>query len=159
MTDLKITTKGFIEAQKKYSKNITPFISKAVFQTTNLVETLAKKNFDSKFNRITGQGIQSIQTHSLGPAKARVFTSKKYLPILERGHKGIQPKRKKWLFIPLSIKAKRQGYQSGMVFGEDFVLTKKVKPMEGRPFFAPAVATGRKSAQAFLSQQIKKAFN
>jgi hypothetical protein len=45
-----------------------------------------------------------------------------------------------------------------MVFGEDFVLTKKVKPMKGRPFFAPAIATGRKSAQAFLSKQIKQAF-
>ena len=46
---------------------------------------------------------------------------------LEKGTASHGPKRAKRLFIPLNSKAHFGGYQSGMRFGRDFVLAKRVR--------------------------------
>lgn len=134
---------------------------RVVFLVANHVETDAKKTFKAKTNRGSGQGIQSIQVAKIGESSAKVFAGKKYMKIIETGRKKITAKGRKRLYIPLSTKARRKRagafIPKSWKWGTDYVLSKTSKAVKPRPFFVPAIQSGRKYAVKLMKEEVKKA--
>lgn len=72
------------------------------------------------------------------------------------GEKVIRPKRKKFLYIPLTWSARR--WEPGLVFGEDYVLAKSAK-IKKRPWLRPAInKVLKEGAQVRIGSNVYKAY-
>jgi len=134
--------------------------------------TLAAKSPKTKLLINQGSMLKSVQTifPKFGVALIGIPTGTKAptgnIPmwkigsVHENGDNGsplvIRPKKAKRLFIPISKAA--QNRQSGLKYGEDFILAKKVT-IPIRPWIQPAYADSQNDVDTILEKSIKNAIN
>ncbi len=75
--------------------------------------------------------------------------------VLESGHPTITPKKGQVLFIPFSNKAKSKKLgakvSKDLVYGEDYVFAKSVRPVSGRPFIVDAINYALRAFDSWLA--------
>lgn len=139
---ISVSTDGTI-IYNKLTEDRSGKINRALFDLASFLESQAKRNLNSNKSRQTGKLGQSIMIEKKGQGY-QVRVAQNYGKYVEYGRKAVKPKEKKLLFIPLSLKAKKQGWNSGMELGKDYVLAKKAKASKPKPFFMPAVKLTKK---------------
>lgn len=147
---INISLQGDVTLKKRLTKDRKKKWSKGLFMVVTFFESEAKRNIVKNKSRITGRLQQSIQNRKLAPLKFNVNTPLKYATYVEYGRKAVKPKKKKFLFIPQTLKATKQGWSSSLVLGKDYLLAKKVKAAEAKPFFEPAKKLTKKKAKSIL---------
>lgn len=80
--------------------------------------------------------------------------------ILNYGHGEILPKKALALYIPLTEKGVNRGggYKKGLEFGVDFVLAKRVRPVEGTKFIDEQQEKSTKDLVDLIQQKIASVF-
>lgn len=81
--------------------------------------------------------------------------------LIEKGHRGIRPKFKKQLYMPLSRsgQAKAHGViDKSLKYGKDFILLDRVKPRKGRKFINSIVKKGNKELFKLIVDSIRKVY-
>ena len=75
----------------------------------------------------TGNLRQSWELIRTNRAEWSVVNPSKVMRFIEYGTQAHGPKKKKLLYIPLTRNAAIGGWRAGMIFGQDYVLTKRVR--------------------------------
>ena len=148
---ISVSTKGFVELEKKLNTPITYKLSKLVFRVGNKMETTAKQNIRqsvysspaSAFYARSGKAKQSIVLERKDELTARVFMGVNYGRYLEEGT-GIyhEPNAHKAWFGKIPVEEEYKDFDDGW---------RLIKGMKARPFWKPAIKTTR----TFATEQLK----
>lgn len=141
---------------KRLGKDRKPAFQKAVFLISTLIESQAKKNLRKNKSISTGKLQQSIINTRVSDLRRQVLVGASYAPSIEFGRKAFSAEPGKFLFIPLTLRAKKQGWSKSLERGKDYILTKKVKKAKAKPFLKPAVESGRKKQEEIFLNQLTK---
>ena len=125
----------------------------------DVVATEAAKSF-GRMVRATPKGYtgytrQSWELQRTGRGEWWIHNDNKVMRFLEYGTRAHGPVRAKALYIPLNRRAAIGGWRRGLVFGQDYVLAKRVKGIKPMGI----VAAEKERAEADLGVAMRRFLN
>jgi hypothetical protein len=94
-----------------------------------------QREFVAVMPKVTGELARSWHTIKRGTAQYEITSNSKVALFLEEGTKAHGPKTAKYLYIPLRPGARV--WRRGLVFGRDYVLTKRVRGIKALKYLRP----------------------
>jgi hypothetical protein len=149
----KTVQKGFAEARKA-TLSKEPASKSFTFQG---MQVTAK-------NLKTGATANAWQVKKVGDSFYQLVNNRKsgkynIARLLDEGHGEIRPRQKKRLFMPLSRKGQNKPpgtVSKSLVYGEDFILLKRVRPRKGLNYIKKIESDGSRMLTKEIIRQIRK---
>ena len=132
-------------------KATNPVIQRVAMRTLKAVVTKTPKGYTGQ----TRRDWHVYKRSGPGGSGYLVTNQSKVMFFLERGTKAHGPKTKKFLYIPLNRKAAIGGWNSRLVIGEDYILTKRVKGIKAMNIVKKQIPISLDWTQQAMRQHVK----
>ena len=154
----KMDSKGWDKLVREVKTKVSPAeIGKILYKTASNARTDLTRKPRGRKKPGTGETAGSWRVDKLGGLVYNVLSTSKVALFLEKGTKAHGPKFKKFLYIPL--KASARVWRKGLIFGRDYILTKKVRGIKAWNYLQPQAVKSLENLRAAIIKILRKVGN